>query len=356
MKKKILILSDVNSAHTEKWVCALLANNFEIYLFSLRKSKTTWYENLSDFQYSIQEKNNSTSLTSKLIYFKAVPKIKQIIKTFKPDFVHAHYASSYGLLGALSGFTPFYISVWGSDVYDFPQKSIVTELALKYVFKKASKIFSTGDVMAEEIGKYTDKKIEIVSFGVDVNKFQPIKQGKVSKCIQIGVIKSLEYIYGIDILIKAISEVVQSHQNVRLRIVGGGRLLSEYKQMVLDLNLSEYVVFVGKVPYDRVVEEYQKLDVFVNPSRFESFGVSILEASSCGLPVIATRAGGQVELVNENETGLLVEPESAAKLADAMNQLINEEDVRVNMGFKGREFVVRNYTLKSSILSMVSHY
>ncbi|MEJ6737062.1 MAG: glycosyltransferase family 4 protein [Flavobacteriales bacterium] len=354
--KRILILSDINSAHTEKWVRALVDKGYEIHLFSLRNSATTWHIQLKGFSFSSQPESSKGSLISKLIYLKAFPAIRQAIKDFDPDFVHAHYASSYGLLGALSGFSKFYVSVWGSDVYDFPKKNIVTELVLKYVFKKASKIFSTGNVMAEEIRKYTNKKVEIVSFGINVNKFHPIKRERASSLIEIGVIKSLEYTYGIDVLIKAIAEVVQYHQNIRLRIVGGGSLLSEYKQMVLDLNLSKYVIFVGKLPYDKVVEEYQKLDIFVNPSRFESFGVSILEASSCGLPVIATRAGGQVELVKENDTGLLVEPESAAKLADAMNQLINDEVARVDMGLKGRRFVVENYTLKSSISSMVSHY
>ncbi len=356
MEKRILILSDINSAHTEKWVKGLLVNNFQIHLFSLSDSKTSWHNNLSNFQFSVQKTNTTRSFISKLKYFNAVPSIKQIIKDFQPDFVHAHYASSYGLLGALCNFPNFYVSVWGSDVYDFPRISIVTSRLLKYVFKKAIKIFSTGNVMAKEISKYTDKRIEIVSFGIDVEKFKPVETRVNKEVIQIGVIKSLEYTYGIDIIIKALSIVVQSYQNIQLRVVGGGSLEIVYKQLVEELNLSSYVVFIGKVPYDNIVEEYQRLDVFVNPSRFESFGVSIIEASSCGLPVIATNTGGQVELVKESETGVLIDPEDVEGLALAICHLVKNDGLRKRMGENGRKFVLENYTLKSSLEDMIKHY
>jgi len=354
--KKILILADIDSAHTEKWVKALIQHGFKIYLFSLRNSNSTWHQKLTNFNFSSQQESKSNTLTSKLIYFKALPQIKKIIKEFRPDFVHAYYASSYGLLGALLHYHPFYVSVWGSDVFEFPNKSKITKNVLKYVLKKADKIFSTGTVMADEIKKYTAKSIEIVSFGIDTNKFVPINKPNKTSIIQIGVIKTLEQTYGIDVLIKAMAEVVKLHQNIKLSIVGGGSLAQEYKMLAVHLKLDKFIDFIGKIPYNEIVSEYQKLAIFINPSRFESFGVSILEASACGLPVIATKAGGQIELVKENETGLLVEPENVKQLAKSIITLIENEKMREKYGENARLFVLKNYQLNTSIQQLLKHY
>ena len=355
--KKLLILADIDSTHTEKWVCALLDIGYQIHLFSLRKSKKKWHEDLPNVQFSFQEKNTSTSLLSKLNYFKAIPQVKAIIKSFNPDFLHAHYASSYGLIGALSGFSPFYVSVWGSDVYEYPKKNLLTKLALKHVFNKSTKIFSTSRGMVDEINMYTTKPIETISFGINLNVFNVKNQAKeTSGKITIGVVKSLEKIYGIDIIINAIKLLIGTHRNIELRLVGIGTLEEEYKKLVAELGLNEYVIFVGNIPHSEIVKEYQKLDIFVNPSRFESFGVSILEASASKLPVIATRAGGQVELVKENETGLLVEPENVVQLSEALLLLVENEKMRKEMGEAGRIFVENNYSFKSSLAKLIIHY
>ena len=101
-----------------------------------------------------------------------------ILKTFKPQLLHANYATSYGLLGAMTGFHPFVLSVWGSDVFTFPKKSFAHKMLFKYNLNKADKILSTSRFMSQEISKYTSKKIEITPFGVDLEKFYPYKELK----------------------------------------------------------------------------------------------------------------------------------------------------------------------------------
>src|SRR5690606_14690363 len=112
--------------------------------------------------------------------------------------LHAHYATSYGLIGALSGFKPFVLSVWGADVYDFPRRSKLHKKLFQYNLKKADLILSTSEIMRNELKKYTAKEVLVTPFGVDTSVFckKDIAE-KDNSVINIGTIKSLEEKYGI---------------------------------------------------------------------------------------------------------------------------------------------------------------
>lgn len=135
--------------------------------------------------------------------------MKKVITEFKPDILHAHYASSYGLLGALSGFHPYIISVCGSDVFDFPNTSFLHKIVLKYNLSVADKILSTSNVMAIETSKYTNKEIIVTPFGIDLDKFKPLSVKTIfnKENIVIGTITILEEKYGIEYLIRAFAIV-----------------------------------------------------------------------------------------------------------------------------------------------------
>ena len=121
---KVLLLSDTYSEHTEKWALGLVDCGIEVGLFSFNRATYEWHhvKGITVF-YEPEKQINAENMLTKLAYIKYVAVLKRIINHFKPDILHAHYASSYGLVGSLTGFHPFVLSVWGSDVYDFPTKS-----------------------------------------------------------------------------------------------------------------------------------------------------------------------------------------------------------------------------------------
>jgi L-malate glycosyltransferase len=203
---KILLLSDTYSEHTEKWAIGLAEKGFEVGLFSFNKASYEWYDhkNITVF-YEPEKKINAESNLTKLAYLKYVSILKKIIKHFQPDILHAHYATSYGLVGALSGFHPFVISSWGTDVMKFPQKNFFAKSILKYNFRSADLLCATSNTIKEYIGKVTEKPVTVVPFGVNVNEF---KQKKVTSLFGandfvIGSIKPLEPLYNNDVLIKS---------------------------------------------------------------------------------------------------------------------------------------------------------
>src|SRR5690349_1095641 len=120
---KIMLLADAGSAHTRRWAAALLESGYQLTLVTLSGSlpdDLARHPRLRFHSLNTSRSRQKGPLLGKLTYLRLLPALKKLIRQEQPDILHAHYASSYGLLGALTGFHPFVVSVWGSDVYLFP--------------------------------------------------------------------------------------------------------------------------------------------------------------------------------------------------------------------------------------------
>ncbi|MGZ3865435.1 MAG: glycosyltransferase [Bacteroidia bacterium] len=358
---KILLLGDGGSAHVLKWVSSLALKNVEIGLFSLHYFNEDVYKQYPGVSIlNNPSYKNSRSLFTKLNYLTNAGLLKKQIATYKPDILHAHYATSYGSLGAKADFKPYVVSVWGSDVYDFPKTSPLHKKIVKRVLAKATEICSTSNCMKLETMKYTDSPIEIVSFGVDTEKFKPEAVSKPQGQVVFGIIKSLEKKYGIDFLIRAFNEVVKKYpgKNLVLKIVGDGSLREEYKKLCRDLNIAEKVEFVGKVPHEEVLKYHKQIDFFVSLSTLdsESFGVSLVEAMSCGKPVIASDVAGFKEVVGDDSCGILVPKNSYKEAAAAMCFYIDDPAAAAKKGANARQRVLREYDWNKNVEQMLTVY
>jgi glycosyltransferase involved in cell wall biosynthesis len=364
---KILLLSNLHSPHTIKWARALAERGLEIFIFSLSNYDGALYENYKNIQtFSVQLDStiteDSATKISKLVYLKAVPKIKQMIAELKPDIVHAHYASSYGLLGALSRFHPYILSVWGADIFEFPQKSFLHRRLIKFNLEKADKILSTSHVMVKEIAKYTSKKIAVTPFGIDVAFFKPCPVQSLfdPDDVVIGTIKALDTQYGVEYLIKAFKILVEkyNHLPLKLLIVGGGVLEKNLKDLTHALHLEDRTIFTGRVSYDDVPKYHNMLSIFISLSVIdsESFGVAIIEASACEKPVVVADVGGMREVVEDGITGLIVPPKNSEKAAAAIEKLVVDEALRKRMGKVGRQRVKKMYDWNENVNQMIKIY
>ncbi|MBD3789212.1 MAG: glycosyltransferase [Campylobacterales bacterium] len=359
---KILLLADPNSVHTIKWAISLAQEGMEVAIFGLGDLNARDYDGLEHIKIQTLERtiDRDQGAIGKLKYLKALPMVKKMIREFQPDIVHAHFASSYGLIGALCGFSPLIVSVWGSDVFSFPSKSWLHKLILEYNLKRADRILSTSWAMAEETKHYTDKEIGVIPFGIDTQRFRPMQvEGLFDKDdLVIGTIKSLEEVYGIEYLIKAFKIVYDKYPQLPLRllIVGGGSLEGELKKLAKDLGIADQTLFTGKVPYEEVPRYHNMLSIFVSVSNSESFGVAVIEASSCERPVIVSNVGGLPEVVEEGVSGLVVPPRDPIKTAKAIERVVMDETLRKEMGKRGRQRVQKFYQWEDNVNQMIDLY
>lgn len=362
--KRILFLADINSTHTRKWVESLAEKGFDIGIFSLSSPQTDWFGKYDKIK--ILSDNNVTAEIfhelsfKKSVYLKLFPSLKKVIREFRPDILHAHYATSYGLLGRLSGFHPFIISCWGSDVMDFPKKSFLHKFILKKILSKADYIFATSPTIERHINKIINKTIVITPFGVDIEVFKPSKVKSVfsENELVIGSIKQLEKIYCIDILIKSFNNIVIKYPKLPLKlfIVGCGSEENNLKSLVNELKLKDKVIFTGWVDNRLIADYHNMIDIFVNISERESFGVSVIEASACEKAIIATNIDAFSEIIIDNETGILVEPKNLNETFQAIEKLILDDNFRKKIGINARKHIADFFDWEKNLNEIIEIY
>jgi glycosyltransferase involved in cell wall biosynthesis len=362
-KMRILFLADAQSSHAHKWVVGLSEKGFDIHLFSLHNPPVNWYgPEVKVYSLGLNEniKDLSERSPKKFIYFKAINKIKEIINQIKPDVLHSHYASSYGFLGSLVNFHPYVISVWGSDIESFPNKSFFHKLILKHALNRADHILSASHYLAAKSNEFIKKEINIIPFGVNIERFKPVDKNYSDNKgdIIIGTIKSLEKNYGIDILIRAFDIVKKNYPSLPLKllIVGKGTKEKQLKELASTvLNPGDYL-FQGYVDHDLISEYHNKIDIPVYLSRNESFGVSVIETMSCGKPVIVSNVGGLKEIINNGNNGILVPPNNIIEAAIAIEKLVTNSALRQSLGNNAREKVINCYNWNDNLKQMISFY
>jgi glycosyltransferase involved in cell wall biosynthesis len=158
---------------------------------------------------------------------------------------------------------------------------------------------------------------------------------------------------GLEALVAAFADLARRHAGLRLMLVGSGagQTLSvedTLRAQVAAAGLSPHVTFTGRV--DEVEVYLRASDVFVFPSEFEALGISLVEATACGLPCVASRTGGIVDVVDHDATGLLHDPGDKAGIVDAVSRLLADSALRERLGRAARERAEREYDWTRSVL------
>jgi len=113
---------------------------------------------------------------------------------------------------------------------------------------------------------------------------------------------------------------------------------------------------LGHVPWSELIKWYRKASIFVMPSYYETFGISAMEAMAFGLPVVATRAGGLSEVVEDGVTGFLVPPGDSQAVAEAIIRLLRDQNLRRRMGEAGRKRVLDEFTVDRVLVQTLNVY
>jgi glycosyltransferase involved in cell wall biosynthesis len=188
------------------------------------------------------------------------------------------------------------------------------------------------------------EKLRVVHNGIDVEHFQysgPCAGGPI---VSVGRLSPEK---GVDQLLRAMAIVSKEDASLRLEIAGDGPSRGALGSLVEELNLTGQVSFLGEV--DDVASLLQRAAVFVLPSLTEGISLTLLEAMSQGLPVVATRVGGSPEVVVHGETGLLVDPASPEQLASAILRLHRESGRARVMGLAARERVTQDFDARRMV-------
>ncbi len=201
-----------------------------------------------------------------------------------------------------------------------------------------------------------ESRIHVVPHGVDARRFSPSSecQGIVNKHGLDGrrvilTVGNLVERKGHDVVLKSLPRVLQKVPNTVYLIVGDGERKQALEDLVDELHLRAHVIFAGRVSDKELPEYYNACDVFAMPSRevggdIEGFGIVFLEASACSKPVIGGKSGGVSDAVEDNVSGILVDPLSVDEISEAMIALLTDEKLARRLGRQGRDRVEESFT------------
>ena len=203
--------------------------------------------------------------------------------------------------------------------------------------------------------------IEIVPNGVETKNFQfsmsNFQSNPNDQIFKIITVSRLVHKNAVDILIRAaaILKTHIPHSTFHIQIAGSGPEESKLKQLVKDLKIEDQVHFLGSITQDELPQYLSEADIFVRPSRSEGLGTAFLEAMAAGLPVIGTAVGGIPDFLVDynaktakedakNANGMFCKPEDPEDLADKINQLMEDAELRIQLGQTGRRLMEEKYS------------
>lgn len=157
-------------------------------------------------------------------------------------------------------------------------------------------------------------------------------------------------------MIRAASLILKQRKDIIFLIGGQGSLKTYHENLSKSLGISSHIMFLGKIPYEKLPLFYSMCDVFVNPALGEGFGIVTAEAMAMGKPVIAVRRYGSIDLVLDHVNGFLVDPRNPKQIADKILWLINNPDEARRMGMNGRKIVEDKFNINKRIDRIVSLY
>jgi glycosyltransferase involved in cell wall biosynthesis len=187
--------------------------------------------------------------------------------------------------------------------------------------KNASAVIAVGKYLKADINSFISRDIDVVPNVVNTDRFSLNREG--SDTIRIGVVGNLTPPKGIDILIDAVAKI--KNKNTTLQIVGDGLEMDNLKQLAKERGIENRCIFRGHIPPDNIGEFYKTTDIFVLPSKHETFGVVLVEAIASGIPVITTLCGEPENIVTP-EIGIVANRADSNDLATKIDTMIDTID------------------------------
>jgi glycosyltransferase involved in cell wall biosynthesis len=285
--------------------------------------------------------------------------ITQICRKHDIDVLHIQMNS-----GSTEMFLPFYARNLPPTTVTFhlayaAGRSFYTSLfgiawkASLYSARKYDEIILVDPSQRHYIMEYgiPEDRLSVIRNGVDAELFSPPAKRKDDGIIDFVYVGRLSYDKGVNILLDAFGQYHQENPDSRLTLIGDGMLKSQIDDAVDD----DSVTWIGNIRHDKIPEVLKRMDAFVIPQNIGGLGLSVMEAMSCGLPVITTAIGETVRLLSKDE-GILVKPHSVPDVVDAMRVLGDDQNLSRSMGRNCRKKVEDQYSWTNQIQQIEQVY
>jgi len=323
---------------------------------------TSWYPGLKQYEQvdgidvhrvkvlGRQELSTATMLSMVSYPVAAYRKAMQLAKTKQFDWINTHFAVPTGPAGVWTANAlkiPNILSLHGGDIFDpskknSPHKKVYFRRVVKWVLDSADKVVAQSSNTRQNAIHYYNfhQPIQIIPL-----PYTPVEFATASR-IDLQLEESKKYLISVGRLVKrkdyetligALSML--EGQDIELLILGEGPELSSLEKTAARLKVDARVRFPGFVDEEKKFQYLQNADIYVLSSLHEGFGIVLQEAMQVGLPIVSTNIGGQTDFLAERNNALLVPPKEPELMAEAIDHLLRNAELRSGMAIKNREAI-----------------
>ena len=292
-------------------------------------------------------------LLSPLLFAAGIRQVLADATHIRPDVLHAHWVLPNGFIGAAAARRlgiPLAVSVPGSDAQVAAKNPLFRRMAA-FTFAQAGLLTANSAELRDAVlplGAGIDK-FDMIIYGTDPDALRPDARGVADLRARLGLapatpvvlcVGRMVYKKGFDVLIRALAEAPLRARDLAVVMVGGGDQLADWQALARDLRVADRVHWVGSVPKTEIGVYYNLADLLAMPSvsrPADGLNVCVLDAMSCGKPVVASTVAGNPLAVVNGVTGLLVPEQDPPALAAAVAALIDNPQAAAAMGRAGRK-------------------
>lgn len=296
-----------------------------------------------------------------------LPELEEILKDF--DIIHLHeYRSVQNLIVAHVAEKlniPYVVQAHGTlsllsrNFFDKASKILYDNIFGKqFLYRAASVIAVTNFEIQQYLQMSIQKsKIHLVPNAIDYSLFEKLpskgrfrdRLGIDNNAIVILFLSRLYWTKGPDLLVESFSSIASSFPETVLVMAGpDDGMKKELVKMRKEKNLEDRILFPGELRGSEKIQAFVDSDIFVLPSRYEIFGIVVLEAFACGLPVIASSTGGLKEIIKQNTTGFLFQSGNIEELTQKLKMLLMNHNLRQELGKNASNYVATHFSVETS--------
>lgn len=358
---RICFVANPESIHTRRWVQAFVRFGHDVHLISTtaHPARHDWAPDeapeMHEAAYPRRGLVRDTLRT--LVRFRSdTDRLRNLIRAISPDVLHVHYLNEAAVhTVAAAGSVPVVFTAWGSDILISPRRNVARRIGARWALRRFAAITCDAPHMVDamvRMGAAPDRCF-VVPFGVDLSLFNPDKTDSSfagtlprPEAPSVISIRSLEPIYDIPTLVRAVRILVDRGTNVNCLIAGGGSLETELRRLSHDLDLDDRISFLGRVGQAELPRLFASSDVYVSTALSDAgLASSTIEAMACGTYAIVTDVADNREWVRTGETGRLVPPGDPAALAAAIDAALADREARARIASAGRAAIAAGFGL-----------
>ncbi|MFH2010979.1 MAG: glycosyltransferase family 4 protein [bacterium] len=348
---RIAFVADPASVHVARWVREFERRGITCRLYGPASDEQEWIVEATPIgRPGLYGVHSTTALVADL---------REKLARFRPDLIHAHFALNYGTWAALSGTRPMVLTCMGTDVLTAPAKSLIARWKVSAALASADLVTVNAAHMgaaAVRLGAHEERIVRIVQ-GVDTDLYAaPDRSDRAGDPIILST-RMLAPVYRLDDVLRAAALLAEQGRRFRLHLAGSGPLEDELRALASRLGVADHVKFLGLLKGDEALATaYQQADIGISASASDGASVAVLEAMSCGLPIVASDIPANREWLSQGSGNFLVPVGDVPAMAAALARLIDDRALRAAARDRNRRIVCQSATWSTEMDRMESHY